>query len=204
MDRGGKKEIFLIFIGIALIAIPIFLHFYDAYRSGQYMKELEDRTDEKEQEEETANGKEKKTLPSEGAVGIVEIESLGLRYPIFEGAGDVQLNQGIGHVKGTADLCSVGNCVLAGHNGSRRGTFFTNLCNIQTGAEVKVTNKDGITHVYEVKSTEVVDPYDGTVTQESDVECLTLFTCANHGTMRFVCRCRRKGGGAAGQQGNDK
>ena len=202
MDRGGKKEIFLIFIGIALIAIPIFLHFYDAYRSGQYMKELEEGTDEKEQEEETANGKEKKTLPAEGAVGIVEIESLDLCYPIFEGAGEVQLNQGIGHVAGTADLCSVGNCVLAGHNGSRRGTFFTNLCNIQIGAEVTVTNKDGITHVYEVKSTEVVGPYDGTVTQESDVECLTLFTCANHGTMRFVCRCRRKGGGAAGQQEN--
>ena len=168
------------------------------------MKEMEDETHEKEKDEETANRKKKKTLPMEGAVGIVEIESLDLRYPIFEGAGNEQLNRGIGHVAGTADLCSVGNCVLAGHNGSRWGTFFTNLCNIQTGAEVKLTNKNGVTHVYEVESTEVVEPYDGTVTQESDVECLTLFTCANHGTMRFVCRCRRKGGCAAGQQENDK
>lgn len=204
MDRGEKRGIFLIFIGIAMIAVPIFLHLYDAYRSGQYMKEVEDRTDEKEKDEETANSKKKKAIPAEGAVGIVEIESLDIRYPIFEGAGDVQLNQGIGHVAGTADLCSVGNCVLAGHNGSRRGTFFTNLCNIRIGAEVKVTNKDGITHVYEVEATEVVGPYDGTVTQESDVECLTLFTCANHGTQRFVCRCGRKGGGAAGQQENDE
>lgn len=203
MDRGRKKGIFLIFMGIALIAVPIFLHLYDAYRSGQYMKEMEDRTDEKEKDEEAANGKKKKALPVAGAVGIVEIESLDIRYPVFEGAGDEQLNRGIGHVAGTAELCSMGNCVLAGHNGSRRGTFFTNLCNIRVGAEVKVTNQDGITHVYEVKSTEVVGPYDGTVTQESDKECLTLFTCANHGTQRFVCRCDRKGGGAAGQQGND-
>lgn len=204
MDRGRKKGIFLIFIGIALIAVPIFLHLYDEYRSGQYMKEVEDRTDEKEKNEETANGKKKKTIPAEGAVGIVEIESLDIRYPVFEGAEDVQLNRGIGHVAGTADLCSVGNCVLAGHNGSRRGTFFTNLCNIQIGAEVKVTNQDGVTHAYEVESTEVVGPYDETVTQEADVECLTLFTCAGHGTQRFVCRCSRKGGGAAGQQENDE
>lgn len=204
MDRGRKKGILLIFIGIALIAAPIFLHLYDAYRSGQYMKEVEDVTDEEEKDEEAANSKKKEALPAEGAVGIVEIESLDIRYPVFEGAGDVQLNRGIGHVVGTADLCGVGNCVLAGHNGSRRGTFFTYLCNIRIGAEVKVTNKDGVTHAYEVKSTEVVGPYDGTVTQESDVECLTLFTCASHGTQRFVCRCDRKGGDAAGQQEHDE
>ena len=69
MDSGEKKGIFLIFIGIALIAVPIFLHLYDEYRSGQYMKEVEDRTDEKERNEETANGKKKKTIPVEGAVG---------------------------------------------------------------------------------------------------------------------------------------
>lgn len=204
MDRGQKKGIFLIFIGIAMIAVPIFLHYYAAYRAEQYMKEMEERLDETEKDKKAANSKKKKALPEEGAVGIVEIESLDIRYPVFEGAGDVQLNQGIGHVAGTADLCGVGNCVLAGHNGSRRGTFFTYLCNIRTGAEVKVTNKEGIIHTYEVVSTEVVGPYDGTVTQESDVECLTLFTCASHGTRRFVCRCARKGGGAAGQQENDE
>jgi len=35
----------------------------------------------------------------------------------------------------------------------------------------------------------VVNPYEGWVTEESDMEVLTLFTCAEHGTRRFACRC---------------
>ncbi len=35
----------------------------------------------------------------------------------------------------------------------------------------------------------VVNPYDEWVTEESGTEMLTLFTCAEHGTRRFVCKC---------------
>ena len=101
----------------------------------------------------------------------------------------MQLNEGIGHMESTAPLCGKGNCVLAGHNGSRRGTFFTNLSSARAGMEVKLTTKEGATHCYTVEEMRVVSPYDAWVTEESDKEVLTLFTCAEHGTRRFVCRC---------------
>jgi len=80
--------------------------------------------------------------------------------------------------------------VLAGHNGSRRGVFFTNLSNISIGAKVKVTNKDKVTHTYEAYETGVYGPYDETVYAKSEEECLTLFTCAYSGTRRFVVKCK--------------
>lgn len=124
-----------------------------------------------------------------GAIGIIEIESLDIKYPIFEGAGDTELNAGIGHLPETADLLTEGNCVLAGHNGSRRGVFFTNLCEIQMGDMVVVTNKNMTTHTYKVVSTGTVGPNDASVRESKGREYLTLFTCANHGTMRFVVGC---------------
>ena len=125
----------------------------------------------------------------EEAAGIVEIPELKIKYPVFEGTGAEQLNVGIGHMENTAHLCEKGNCVLAGHNGSRRGTFFTGLGSIRMGAEVKLTTKAGLTHRYTVEEMRVVNPYEEWVTAESDTEVLTLFTCVEHGTKRFACRC---------------
>ena len=38
----------------------------------------------------------------------------------------------------------------------------------------------------------MVSPYDGWVTETDETERLTLFTCAEHGTRRFVCKCELK------------
>ena len=82
---------------------------------------------EEEQNEEKQNKKDHKKKDSlllqEGVIGIIEIPSLDIKYPVFEGAGSVQLNEGIGHMTNTTELCGKGNCVLAGHNGSRRGVL---------------------------------------------------------------------------------
>lgn len=186
-----KRIVTLIVLGIAIVAIPFLLRFLDKKQAEDYINRIGVTEDEEDKESETGGGK-KKAAPElpEGAIGIIEIESLNIRYPIFESAGAKQLNMGIGHLPETAGLLQKGNCVLAGHNGSRRGTFFTNLSSIAIGAEVKVTDKEMVTHTYIVEDTGVVGPYDASVRAESDEERLTLFTCAYHGTQRFVCRCR--------------
>ena len=186
-----KRIVTLIVLGIAIVAVPFLLRFLDRKRAEDYINRIGVTEDEEDEESEAGGGKKKAAseLP-EGAIGIIEIKSLNIRYPIFEGAGAEQLNMGIGHLPETAGLLQKGNCVLAGHNGSRRGTFFTNLSSIVIGAEVKVTDKEMVTHTYIVEDTGVVGPYDASVRAESDEERLTLFTCAYHGTQRFVCRCR--------------
>ena len=56
---------------------------------------------------------------------------------------------------------------------------------------IYVANKDREVHEYTVVEMRVVNPYDEWVTEERGEEMLTLFTCSNHGTRRFVCKCVR-------------
>ena len=214
MKRRIKKDMVLILLGVAIVAIPFLLRMKEQERSNRYMKAFEE-----EQNEEKQNKKDHKKKDSlllqEGVIGIIEIPSLDIKYPVFEGAGSVQLNEGIGHMTNTAELCGKGNCVLAGHNGSRRGVYFTYLCNIEAGAKVLLTNRKKEKHEYTVKEMKVVNPYDEWVTEQTEGESLTLFTCAEHGTKRFVVKCepvnnadqqdgeqadQREGGGAIGSK----
>ena len=125
----------------------------------------------------------------QGALGTIDIPCLSIHYPIYEGAEEAQLSVGIGHLPETAPLLAVGNCVLCGHNGSSRGAFFTSLSHIRRGDEVQITTKDEEKRTYHVVSTKVVGPYDASVRKKSDTEILTLFTCAYHGSRRFVAVC---------------
>ena len=188
MKRRIKKDIVLILLGVAIVAIPFLLRMKEQERSNRYMKAFEE-----EQNEEKQNKKDHKKKDSlllqEGVVGIIEIPSLDIKYPVFEGAGSVQLNEGIGHMTNTTELCGKGNCVLAGHNGSRRGVYFTYLCNIEAGAKVVLTNRKKEKHEYTVREMNVVNPYDEWVTEQTEEESLTLFICAEHGTKRFVVKC---------------
>lgn len=190
-----RDLIIIVFVGIALVAVPFIFRAIDKSNSDKYIREFEvneDETDEGQEDQSEASGSKKKSSKKipDGAIGIIEIKSLDICYPIFEGAGSTQLNLGIGHMENTAPLCKKGNAVLAGHNGSRRGVFFTSLSDIRMGSKVKITNKEKVTHTYEAYETGVYGPYDETVYQKSDEECLTLFTCAYSGTRRFVVRCR--------------
>lgn len=188
MKRRIKKDIVLILLGVAIVAIPFLLRMKEQERSNRYMKAFEEEQNE-EKENKKDHKKKDSLLLQEGVIGIIEIPSLDIKYPVFEGAGSVQLNEGIGHMTNTTELCGKGNCVLAGHNGSRRGVYFTYLCNIEAGAKVFLTNKSREKHEYTVTETKVVNPYDERVTEPTAGESLTLFTCANHGTNRFVVKC---------------
>lgn len=55
-----------------------------------------------------------------------------------------------------------------------------------------IIDKNGQTHIYEVTGTEVVNPYDNSIKTQGEKKELTLFTCSQKGTMRFVVRCRYK------------
>lgn len=200
---GYKKAIAaaMVIVGSAIMAVPLFISIQDRLQSEYYIEQM-GVTDDDKAEEDTESETEGETGITEekasddiqdNAIGIIEIESLDIRYPIFEGAGSSQLNKGIGHLIETAGLLEKGNCVLAGHNGSRRGTFFTNLSRIEHGAKVKITDKNKVTHTYVVENIGITGANDASVKQEMDEEYLTLFTCANHGTQRFVCRCRPAG-----------
>ena len=189
----------LITAGIAIMAVPFFWRTTGEKQTEQLISEfertLEDDQDEKKdvEEEQTSISKEDEAILEEGnVIGIIEIPSIDIRYPVMEGTGSAVLNAGIGHIPETAGIGESGNCVLCGHNGSRYGTFFTPLNQISIGDEVAIIDKKGQTHIYEVAETEVVNPYDNSIKTQGEGKELTLFTCSQKGTMRFVVKCRYK------------
>ena len=124
----------LIAAGIAIMAVPFFWRTTGEKQTEQLISEfeqtLEDDYDEETdvEEEQTSISKEDEAILEEGGIiGIIEIPSIDIRYPVMEGTGVAVLNAGIGHIPETARIGESGNCVLCGHNGSRYGTFFTPL-----------------------------------------------------------------------------
>ena len=189
----------LITAGIAIMAVPFFWRTTGEKQTEQLISEfertLEDDQDEKKdvEEEQTSISKEDEAILEEGnVIGIIEIPSIDIRYPVMEGTGSAVLNAGIGHIPETAGIGESGNCVLCGHNGSRYGTFFTPLNQISIGDVVTIIDKKGQAHIYEVTETGVVNPYDNSIKTQGEGKELTLFTCSQKGTMRFVVKCRYK------------
>ncbi|WP_256169012.1 class D sortase [Enterocloster bolteae] len=154
------------------------------------VEEKQDEETEGEKEEQTAISEADEAIFSEGdVIAILEIEALGIRYPVIEGATADNLNQGIGHLTETAGIGETGNCVLAGHNGSRHGEFFTHLSELAEGDTVMILSADGTVFTYVVTDSYTVGPYENSIKDQGEEKELTLFTCAQKGTMRFVVRC---------------
>ena len=197
MDRRKLIAGICIVVGIAFIAVPFYYH---NKGSNETERLLEDFTQavEEEQNEETADEKEEQTSISkedasifaEGdVIAILEIKELGIKYPVVEGATSSNLNIAVGHLIETAGIGASGNCVIAGHNGSRYGEYFTNLNEVCIGSEVTLLDRGGIIYTYEVADSFVTNPYDNSIKVQGEETELTLFTCANKGTMRFVVKC---------------
>lgn len=199
----SRRKVFAgicIVVGVLFFAIPIVYHYTGMRETDRLTQEFEQKLEEK-QEDETEmeeNGEEVQTAISEedaaifaegDVIAILEIESIGIRYPVVEGCSSANLNKAIGHLSETGKIGEKGNCVLTGHNGSRYGEFFTKLNQVTTGDVVTLLDAEGTLHTYELTETFVVGPYDNSIKTQGDIEELTLFTCAERGTKRFVVKC---------------
>lgn len=202
-------------MGLAIMSVPFFFFRYGEQQTHSLLAEIEktvtgDRNDGTKAETEKGKigtGKERTALSENElqkeelqglelqgvkVLGIIEIDALELKYPIIEGCGNKELSVGIGHITDTAGIGEMGNSVLAGHRGSRYGTFFKYLNRLQEGDIVKLTDMDGNRFYYEVVGMEVVEPYEQSVKNQGQEKELTLLTCENNGTMRLIVRCRWK------------
>lgn len=197
--RKNIIAVICIITGIAICAVPFYYHFHGLAEIDKLIKQYEQTVEEKDGEETkeekqvekkaSLSKEDKAVLSEEDVIGIISIKAIDIRYPVVEGSDAGAIAYAIGHMSETADIGERGNCVLCGHNGSRNGTFFTNLSQLKIGDEIEIFDKKGNKHVYRVAETSIVEPHDVTVTEQADKERLTLFTCANYGTQRFVCKC---------------
>ena len=135
----SRRKVFAgicIVVGVLFFAIPIVYHYTGMRETDRLTQEFEQKLEEKQEDEtemeengekvQAAISEEDAAIFAEGdVIAILEIESIGIRYPVVEGCSCANLNKAIGHLSETGKIGEKGNCVLAGHNGSRYGEFFT-------------------------------------------------------------------------------
>jgi sortase A len=127
-------------------------------------------------------------------LGRIEIPSIGLAVMILEGTSSGILHRAVGHIPGTSLPGQRGNVVITGH----RDTFFRPLRHIRKDAEITLTTLYGL-FLYQVDSTEVVEPEDTKVLDDGDGASLTLVTCypfyyVGPAPKRFVVRAHKVSG----------
>ena len=106
------------------------------------------------------------------AIAVLRIPSVNLEVPVLEGTDEVTLNQGVGHIGGTAGPDEAGNIGIAGH----RDGFFRGLKDIQKGDTVDLATHKR-TDRYAVDETLIVSPDDVSVLRPRGTPSLTLVTC---------------------------
>ena len=135
-----------------------------------------------------------RAIPVEGsALGRVEIPRLGVSSVIRAGVDARTLRLAVGHIPGTAFPGDRGNIGLAAH----RDTFFRKLKEIRAFDEIRIVTPEG-SRSYEVERTNIVNPDDTWVLDETDVPSLTLVTCypftyVGAAPQRFIVRAVAKG-----------
>ncbi|HEY2016645.1 MAG TPA: class D sortase [Bryobacteraceae bacterium] len=110
--------------------------------------------------------------PNNGLLGRLAIPRLHLSAMVREGIGEDTLSLALGHIPSTALPGQTGNVGVAGH----RDTLFRRLRDIRLNDEIRFETLSG-THVYQVETTEVVQPEDVVVLKAGAYPQITLVTC---------------------------
>jgi len=115
--------------------------------------------------------------------GLLEIPSIGLSQPFFEGVTLTAIDRGPSHWPGTAMPGELGNVVVAGHRTTRTRPFW-DLDLVQPGDELIFTMADGVRHVYVLDRIEIVDDQAMHIVDQSYGYRATLFACHPKGSAR--------------------
>ena len=109
---------------------------------------------------------------------ILRVPRVGLEVPVLEGADDLTLNRGVGHVPGTSLPGEAGNLAIAGH----RDGFFRVLKDVVAGDVIEVQRptlaaETFHTDRYVVRGFKIVSASDTSVLGNTTGNTLTLVTC---------------------------
>ena len=130
------------------------------------------------------------------AIGVLSVPALSFEMPIFLGATDQHLADGVAHLSQTS--LPIGgentNTVIAGHRGWYGADFLRYIEKLKIGDEIIVTNLwEELT--YTVCEIKVIEPYQvEAIFIQPNRELLTLLTChpyATGGRQRYLVICER-------------
>ena len=120
---------------------------------------------------------------SNGIMGYVEIEKIGVKLPIYHGTDESVLQVGAGHVKGTSlPVGGIGtHCAISGHRGLPSAMLFTDLDQLVVG-DTFVLHVLDQTLTYQIDQILVVKPSDLDALEiDPTKDYCTLITCTPYG-----------------------
>ena len=134
-------------------------------------------------------------LTGNGVMGIVQINSINVDYPIYHGMDETVLQIAIGHLEGSSLPVGGRNthAVVTGHRGLPSARLFTDLDKLVEGDTFTITVLDQ-TVTYEVDQIRIVLPTDlSNLNIERGRDYCTLITCTPYGinTHRMLVRGHR-------------
>lgn len=106
---------------------------------------------------------------------LLTIDRIGLEAVVFEGVDRETLKNGPGHMPTTAMPGQPGNAVISGHRTTYGRPFF-DFDQLVPGDLIEMETAIGVS-VYEVRSSQIVEPTDVWVTEDRSGSWLTLTTC---------------------------
>ena len=183
----------LILIGLCVIAYPKVRDAYydkkeaeilDAWEKVSF--ELEQRQPDKELPSEDVWDK----IKPEDIDGVLEIEKIRLKEPIFKKLTENNLYLGVAKIKEEVEAGTVGCYSVAGHRNRTYGRHFNRLGEIQKGDIIKITTAQDA-YTYEVYEVLIVKAEDSWVIEGNGEDSLiTLVTCdySMKPTARLVVR----------------
>ncbi len=181
----------LAFIGIALIAVSVFMNFVQlskkkkalaVFNIKQASELIESNISEKHSEEKLESGiasADDETEESKDFYDtsyVLKIPKIDSREPVVEGTDKKSLSAALGHQIGTACPGEVGNCVIAGHRNYTFGKYFNRLGEVEVGDMIYI-DTPAETFSYQVSEIKIVKPEDVEIMEDTDEEILTLYTC---------------------------
>ena len=116
-------------------------------------------------------------------IGILEIDSIGVKAPIV--LGEENLDYVVAKYRVSSYFGELGNVILAAHN-NMRGSIFRNLHKLKIGSTVKIIS-DNKELEYKITNRYIVEPSDTSkINFSNDKKEITLITCINHAKQRLI------------------
>ena len=198
-----KAFITLIIIGVSLIGTALFIDFksksiqdnlVQKYEEKMYSNssveysynpKINENMEKKEAIKDSFNQLKNKSKAEEksNAIGILEIDSIGVKAPIV--LGEENLDYVVAKYRSSSDFGELGNVILAAHN-NMRGSIFRNLHKLKIGSTVKIIS-DNKELEYKITNRYIVEPNDTSkINFSNDKKEITLITCINHAKQRLI------------------
>lgn len=187
-------NVFLVILTLSAIVVLGIIIFkqYEGKENSKQAIQVVAQIEEKFNNIENTNKKIEMEYKGYKVVGIIEIPSINIKYPILNKTNDNSMEYSITKFSG-GEVNEIGNFVVAGHN-YLNGTMFGKVDQLKIGDEIKLTDLYNNTLTYEIFDIYSTDPNDTSILESSKegTKEVTLITCTKGQINRLITKARAK------------